>query len=77
MCAIMCFMLEDNTNFMDLYNNKIAIIGLDYVGLPLAVEFGKKYSTLGFDINQKRINELKEGYDRTLVVNTAEHRRLN
>lgn len=68
----MCFMLEDNTNFMDLYNNKIAIIGLGYVGLPLAVEFGKKYSTLGFDINQKRINELKEGYDRTLESNKSE-----
>jgi UDP-N-acetyl-D-galactosamine dehydrogenase len=65
-------MLEDNTNFMDLYNNKIAIIGLGYVGLPLAVEFGKKYSTLGFDINQKRINELKEGYDRTLESNKSE-----
>lgn len=44
---------------------KIAVIGLGYVGLPLAVEFGKKYKTVGFDINQKRIDELKEGYDRT------------
>ena len=57
---------------MELYKNKIAIIGLGYVGLPLAVEFGKKYSTLGFDINQKRINELKEGYDRTLESNKSE-----
>ncbi|MEN9326592.1 MAG: hypothetical protein RI943_1013 [Bacteroidota bacterium] len=53
-------------------NNKIAVIGLGYVGLPLAVEFGKKYSTLGFDINQKRISELKEGYDRTLESNKSE-----
>lgn len=47
---------------------KIAIIGLGYVGLPLAVEFAKKYSVSGFDINQKRVNELKETYDRTLEV---------
>lgn len=51
---------------------KIAIIGLGYVGLPLAVEFGKKYSTLGFDINQKRIDELKNGYDRTNESNKSE-----
>jgi UDP-N-acetyl-D-galactosamine dehydrogenase len=50
----------------------IAIIGLGYVGLPLAVEFGKKFPTLGFDINQGRINELKNGYDRTLEVE-SEH----
>ncbi len=50
--------------------NKIAIIGLGYVGLPLAVEFGKKYPTIGFDINQKRIEELRKGYDRTLEVET-------
>lgn len=46
-------------------NIKIAIIGLGYVGLPLAVEFGKKYAVLGFDINQTRIDELTSGYDRT------------
>lgn len=44
---------------------KIAIIGLGYVGLPLAIEFGKKYQVLGFDINQYRIEELKIGEDRT------------
>ncbi|WP_338769281.1 nucleotide sugar dehydrogenase [Bernardetia sp. ABR2-2B] len=49
---------------------KLAIIGLGYVGLPLAVEFGKKYSTIGFDINENRIEELKQGYDRTLEVDT-------
>ena len=46
----------------------IAIIGLGYVGLPLAVEFGKSRSTIGFDINQKRIDELKNGKDRTHEV---------
>lgn len=46
----------------------IGVIGLGYVGLPLAIEFGKKYSTIGFDINQNRIEELKNGYDRTLEV---------
>ncbi|MDD4856950.1 MAG: Vi polysaccharide biosynthesis UDP-N-acetylglucosamine C-6 dehydrogenase TviB, partial [Candidatus Krumholzibacteria bacterium] len=47
-------------------STKIAIIGLGYVGLPLAVEFGKKYDTVGFDISQKRIDELKKSVDRTL-----------
>ena len=46
-------------------NKKIAIIGLGYVGLPLAVEFSKKFQTYGFDINCKRIDELKKGFDRT------------
>jgi UDP-N-acetyl-D-galactosamine dehydrogenase len=47
---------------------KIAIIGLGYVGLPLAVEFGKKYSTIGLDINTERVDELKSGIDSTLEV---------
>ena len=47
---------------------KISIIGLGYVGLPLAVEFGKKYDVLGFDINKERIAELENVYDRTLEV---------
>ncbi len=47
---------------------KIAIIGLGYVGLPLAVEFGKKFQTVGFDINKQRIKELVDGHDRTLEV---------
>ena len=46
-------------------NKKIAIIGLGYVGLPLAIEFGKKYKVLGFDININRIEELKNVKDRT------------
>ena len=45
---------------------KIAIIGLGYVGLPLAVEFGKKREVIGFDINQERITQLKDGNDSTL-----------
>ncbi len=45
---------------------KIAVIGLGYVGLPLAVEFGKKVPVVGFDIYQKRIHELKSGQDHTL-----------
>jgi UDP-N-acetyl-D-galactosamine dehydrogenase len=48
---------------------KIAVIGLGYVGLPLAVEFGKKYETIGFDISKWRIDELKNGHDRTLEIN--------
>lgn len=50
----------------------LALIGLGYVGLPLAVEFGKKYKVIGFDINEKRINELKKGIDKTLEVNSDE-----
>ena len=53
---------------MDITNQKIAIIGLGYVGLPLAVEFGKKQSVLGFDINSARIQELTQGVDNTLEV---------
>ena len=52
----------------DLNNTKLAIIGLGYVGLPLAVEFGKKMATIGFDINQARIKELRSGQDSTLEV---------
>ena len=51
---------------------KIAVIGLGYVGLPLAVEFGKKVSVVGFDIHQKRIDELKSGQDHTLEVSPEE-----
>jgi len=53
---------------MKISNPKIAIIGLGYVGLPLAVEFGKKYITIGFDINTERILELESGNDKTLEV---------
>ena len=50
---------------MELLEKKIAVIGLGYVGLPLAIEFGKKYRVIGFDINQSRIEELSVGKDRT------------
>ena len=50
---------------MNLDKVKIAVIGQGYVGLPLAIEFGKKYPTLGFDINVTRTDELKKGVDRT------------
>lgn len=49
-------------------DKKITILGLGYVGLPLAVEFAKKYMVIGFDINEKRINELRGGVDNTLEV---------
>ncbi|WP_462170239.1 Vi polysaccharide biosynthesis UDP-N-acetylglucosamine C-6 dehydrogenase TviB [Pseudoalteromonas xiamenensis] len=55
---------------MNLTDLRLAIIGLGYVGLPLAAEFGKYFQTLGFDINQSRINELLEGVDSTLEVST-------
>lgn len=50
---------------MNFDNLKISIIGLGYVGLPLAVEFGKKYNVCGYDINSKRVDELKNGIDLT------------
>ena len=57
---------------MSLENIKIGIIGLGYVGLPLAVEFGKKFPTLGFDINQQRVDDLLAGHDFTLEVSSEE-----
>jgi len=56
----------------DMSSTKIAIIGLGYVGLPLAVEFGKKFKTLGFDINQSRVSELSRGVDSTLECTSEE-----
>ena len=56
----------------NLINRKLAIIGLGYVGLPLAVEFGKKRSVIGFDINTKRVSELQAGQDHTLEVEPVE-----
>ena len=55
---------------LKLEDIKLAIIGLGYVGLPLAVEFGKKRPVIGFDINQSRINALNEGHDSTLKLMT-------
>lgn len=49
-------------------HDKICIVGLGYVGLPLAVEFAQKYQTIGFDISEQRISELKGGHDKTLEI---------
>ena len=57
---------------MKLNNSTIAVIGLGYVGLPLAVEFGKKRVVIGFDINIKRISELESGLDHTLEISSEE-----
>jgi UDP-N-acetyl-D-glucosamine/UDP-N-acetyl-D-galactosamine dehydrogenase len=56
----------------DMENETVAVIGLGYVGLPLAVEFGKKYRTVGFDIHKERVEELRAGHDGTREVDPAE-----
>src|SRR6056297_2225637 len=58
----------------DIKSSRIAIIGLGYVGLPLALEFAKKFQTIGFDINPRRIAELSEGHDRTREADASELR---
>lgn len=62
---------------LKLSDLKIAVIGLGYVGLPLAVEFGKKVPVIGFDIQQKRIEELQSGQDHTLEVSPEELQQAN
>lgn len=57
---------------MEYSNLSIAVIGLGYVGLPLAVEFGKKYPTLGYDLNSLRVSQLIEGYDHTGEISSEE-----
>ena len=57
---------------LDLDGCSIGVIGLGYVGLPLAVEFGKQFPTLGFDIDRSRVEELRRGEDRTLEVDSSE-----
>lgn len=57
---------------LSVENTRIAIIGLGYVGLPLAVEFGKKSRTVGFDINHLRVNQLQKGHDSTLECSDQE-----
>lgn len=52
-------------------NMKIAVIGLGYVGMPLAVEFSKKYPVVGFDINEARVKELQGGSDRTREIDSS------
>jgi len=61
-----------DVQMVSLDNVKVAIVGLGYVGLPLAVEFGKQRSVVGFDINQSRIDALQGGHDTTLEVDDAE-----
>jgi UDP-N-acetyl-D-galactosamine dehydrogenase len=55
-----------------LDQEKIAVIGLGYVGLPVAISFGRKLATVGFDIRQRRVDDLKRGHDDTLEVTDAE-----
>ena len=57
---------------LTLDETKIAVVGLGYVGLPLAVEFGMKIPVIGFDINKPRIEQLKSGTDNTLEVSEDE-----
>jgi UDP-N-acetyl-D-galactosamine dehydrogenase len=59
-------------NIVKLEDIKLSVVGLGYVGLPLAVEFGRKRSVVGFDINQRRIDELKAGNDFTLETTAEE-----
>lgn len=59
---------ETSTRDTDLESKRIAVIGLGYVGLPLAVEFAKQYQVVGFDINRERVGELAGGMDKTLEV---------
>jgi nucleotide sugar dehydrogenase len=61
--------MNQNITSQSLIETKIAIIGLGYVGLPLAIEFGKKYDVLGFDINASRVEELSMCIDRTQEAN--------
>ena len=56
----------------DINKLRIGIVGLGYVGLPLAVEFGKKYPTVGFDINTDRVAELEGGTDSTRECSSEE-----
>ena len=62
-CAIICLGVD--------FVVKIAVIGLGYVGLPLAFEFSKVFNTIGFDIDNQRIKELHDGYDRTKELTSS------
>ena len=57
---------------MQYSDSSIAVVGLGYVGLPLAVEFGKKRTVIGFDTNENRIIELRKGIDKTLETTNLE-----
>ena len=64
--------MDEEERMQQVGDAKIAVVGLGYVGLPLAVEFGKQLPVVGFDINERRIAELRTGNDRTLEVSDAE-----
>ncbi len=56
----------------NLRNLRIGVVGLGYVGLPLAVEFGRRFATVGFDVKAARVDELRRGHDSTLETDAAE-----
>ena len=60
-----------------MIKDTIAVIGLGYVGLPLAIEFSKKYSVIGYDIDKNRVDDLKNGYDKTLEVSSQQLQKSN
>ncbi|MCL4641631.1 MULTISPECIES: nucleotide sugar dehydrogenase [Olivibacter] len=68
--------MEEIKSYSKVENAKIAVVGLGYVGLPLAIEFAKKYDVLGFDINEERVKELSAGEDRTKEANLKDLRAL-
>ena len=53
---------------MDILKRKLAVLGLGYVGSPLAIEFAKKYEVVGYDINHARVDDLTNGLDRTSTL---------
>ena len=65
-------MNKENNSQLSIVNSKIAVIGLGYVGLPLAHAFSKEYEVVGFDISKWRIDELSSGYDRTLELSSEQ-----
>ena len=66
----------DNSMICDVVDAKIAVVGLGYVGLPLAIEFAKKYKVIGYDINVRRIEELSRGVDMTREADLADLQRV-
>lgn len=62
---------------LNLKDKIIAVVGLGYVGMPLLNAFSKKYKTIGYDINQKRVEELKSGVDRTLELNNSQLKEMD
>ena len=62
---------------MENYKPKISVIGLGYVGLPVAIHMAHKFETVGFDLNATRIKELREGHDRTCEVQNDEVKELS